>query len=263
MTIKPILALVCLCGAALPLMAGDSPGAGPAVNPPATVNDGRTSKTITPDDLNRLRGRIAKQEEEIKRLQQSIEEQRALLEQAVQNSSGGPAVANRSTPADGGSVRLVPVINVAHPDITGSGRAGQKTVENPSPLSVSIGNTTFAPLGFVDFTWYGRTTNVGSGIGTSFGGIPYNNSVTGHIFENNLSTQNSRIGFRIDSTVAGARVLGYVEADFLGNAATNVFVASNSNTFRMRNFFVDVQKDGLEVLGGQDWTMFTPNRKGL
>ncbi len=87
--------------------------------------------------------------------------------------------------------------------------------------------------------------------------------MTGRLSENNFSTQNSRIGFRVDSTVLGAKVLGYVEADFLGNAAANVFVTSNSNSFRMRNFFVDVQKDGLEVLGGQDWGLFTPNRKGL
>jgi hypothetical protein len=31
----------------------------------------------------------------------------------------------------------------------------------------------------------------------------------------------------------------------------------------MRNFFVDVQKNGLEILGGQEWALFTPNRKGL
>jgi hypothetical protein len=90
-----------------------------------------------------------------------------------------------------------------------------------------------------------------------------NNAAIGHISENNFSTQNSRIGFRVDSTVLGAKVLGYAEADFLGNPPANVFVTSNPNTFRMRNFFVDVQKNGLEILGGQDWTLFTPNRKGL
>ncbi len=31
----------------------------------------------------------------------------------------------------------------------------------------------------------------------------------------------------------------------------------------MRNVFVDVQKDGFEFLGGQDWSLMTPNRKGL
>jgi hypothetical protein len=32
---------------------------------------------------------------------------------------------------------------------------------------------------------------------------------------------------------------------------------------RLRNYFVDVENDGFEVLGGQDWSFLTPNRKGL
>ncbi len=31
----------------------------------------------------------------------------------------------------------------------------------------------------------------------------------------------------------------------------------------MRNVFVDVTKNKFEFLAGQDWSMFTPNRKGL
>jgi hypothetical protein len=132
-----------------------------------------------------------------------------------------------------------------------------------SPLSITIGNTTFAPFGFVDATFYGRSTNVGSGIGTNFGGIPYNNAATGHVSEANLSTQNSRVGFRVDSNYLGAQVLGYFEADFLGTQAGNIFDTSNSASFRMRNVFVDVQKNRFEVLAGQDWSLATPNRKGL
>lgn len=269
---KLIVTLLCVCGTALQVAARESPstaappGGGSSTSTTEASNapnNGTSSKTVTADDLNQLREQIAKQEEEIKRLQQSIEEQRSFLEKAVQNSGGGAAVTSASTTAGDGPVKLVPIVNVAHPNIAGSGRTGQKAGETTSPLSISIGNTTFSPLGFVDFTWYGRTTNVGSGIGTSFGGIPYNTSATGRLWENNFSTQNSRIGFRVDSNFKGAKVLGYFEADFLGNAAQNVFVTSNSNTFRMRNVFVDVQKDGFEVLGGQDWSLFTPNRKGL
>ncbi len=237
MSSKTNLILICVCAMALQLRAADGP-------PSA-------------DDLNQLRQQIAKQQEEIKRLQESLQAEHDRLERLMQTSA-------RSSPAAAsGPVKLVPVVNVAHPDLAGSGGSGQKVEENPSPLAIRIGDTTLAPLGFVDFTWYGRSTNVGSGIGTSFGGIPYNTSVAGHAFENNFSTQNSRLGFRVDSTVLGAKVLGYVEADFLGNAPSNVFVTSNSNTFRMRNFFVDVQKGGFEVLGGQDWSLFTPNRNGL
>ena len=222
------------------------------------------------DELKTLKERIAQQSEQIKKLQQAVDAQQKLLDEAVsaaetvraQPQTQAPAMVNAST-AGSAPVTLEPAVD-RRPRGLVFGRGGQNLqARNPSPLGITIGNTTFTPLGFVDFTWFGRSTNVGSGIGTNFGGIPYNNSTGGHISENNFSTQNSRIGFRVDSTVAGAKVLGYFEADFLGNQPANVFVTSNADTFRMRNVFVDVQKGKWEILGGQDWSMFTPNRKGL
>jgi hypothetical protein len=206
--------------------------------------------SATSEDLKQLRERIAAQAEEIKRLQQSIEEQRIFLERAIQNATESSR-----------AVQIAPTVNVAQP--RWGGVAQHPETKPASPLSISIGKTAFSPLGFVDATFYGRSTNVGSGIGSNFGGIAYNNSALNHISEANFSTQNSRLGFRVDSTVLGGKVLGYFEADFLGQSGGNVFVTSNSNTFRMRNVFVDWQKEGFEILGGQDWSFATPNRKGL
>jgi hypothetical protein len=244
-----------------------------------TPADSTVTSPIGASDLNELKKRIAQQEDQIKRLQQAVDEQRSLLEKAVAatnasanstNANGATtnevntvAVANRS---GNGSVPIVPAINVARPHWT-LGRAGQKLQGGEptavSPLGIKIGDSTFTPLGFVDFTWFGRSTNLGSGLGTNFAGIPYNNTATAHLSENNFSAQNSRIGFRVDSKVLGAKVLGYFEADFFGNQGSNVFVSNGAATFRMRNVFVDVQKGKWEILGGQDWSMFTPNRKGL
>ena len=67
----------------------------------------------------------------------------------------------------------------------------------------------------------------------------------------------------MDSNLGDNKVLGYVETDFLGNAATNINVASNSDVLRMRVFFLNVQNGPWEFLAGQDWSMLTPNRKGL
>ena len=86
----------------------------------------------------------------------------------------------------------------------------------------------------------------------------------GHLSETNFTAQNSRIGFRVDSTVLGAKVLGYLETDFLFNNDSNRYqITSNSAALRLRNYFVDIEKNGFEVLGGQDWSLLTPNRKGL
>ena len=61
----------------------------------------------------------------------------------------------------------------------------------------------------------------------------------------------------------GNDVLGYLETDFNGFAPTNVAVTTNSNGPRMRLFWLDVRRAKWEFLGGQSWSLLTPNRSGL
>lgn len=58
-------------------------------------------------------------------------------------------------------------------------------------------------------------------------------------------------------------MIGYYEMDFLGNDSPNVFVTSNSHTFRQSLYFVDIKRDRWEILAGQAWSWLTPNRNGL
>jgi hypothetical protein len=135
----------------------------------------------------------------------------------------------------------------------------------PAPLQFHLGEATFTPLGFMDFTSVFRSASEGTGIGTNFGSIPYNTNTAAKLTEERLSIQNSRIGMRVDADVKGSHVMGYWESDFLGNVngQNNTSVSSNSYTFRLRLFFVDVKKGQFEVLGGQSWSLITPGRKGI
>ncbi|MFI5126232.1 MAG: hypothetical protein ACHQJX_05350 [Candidatus Acidiferrales bacterium] len=145
-----------------------------------------------------------------------------------------------------------------------SSKATQGDQADQSPLFFKIGGAEFTPLGFLDFTSVYRSTDVGSGIGTSFNSIPFNaTSPAGQLSELRFSAQNSRIGLKVDSNPGDFKVRGYLEADFLGNAATNVQVGSHSNTLRMRLYWVDVRRGKWEVLAGQSWSMMTPNRVGI
>lgn len=132
-----------------------------------------------------------------------------------------------------------------------------------SPLSFRIGVADFTPFGFMDFTGVYRNENTGGAIGSSFGSVPYSNGSTGQLSETKFSAQNSRVGLRIDSKVGDTKVLGYLETDFLGNAAANLYVTSNADTLRMRNYFVDLKHGPWEFLAGQDWSLLTPNRAGI
>jgi hypothetical protein len=133
----------------------------------------------------------------------------------------------------------------------------------PAPLYFKIGETYITPVGFLDLTYVGRSTNVGSGIGTNFASIPFNNVPQGRLTDGFLSLQNSRIGARFDTNVRGIKVLAWWESDFLGNQPTNILVSTNSDTFRIRLFWVDLKKDTWEFLGGQSWSLLTPGRKGI
>jgi hypothetical protein len=136
--------------------------------------------------------------------------------------------------------------------------------EKKSPLSFKIGNADFTPGGFVDITSVNRTTDVGSGIGTSFGGIPFNNSLpAARLTESRLTTQNSRLSLKVNSNTGTLDLTGYVETDFLGFQPPNANQTSNSNSLRLRLYFVDVKRDKWEFQAGQLWTWMTPNRVGL
>jgi hypothetical protein len=189
---------------------------------------------LTPDEATQIQKEAAAQ------AATAAPAQPAPMAPAVANSSVAPLPADGSIPAKA----LAPA----------PGR---------SPLSFKIGIADFTPFGFLDFTTVYRGTQNGGDIGSSFGSIPYSNTAAGQLSETRFSAKNSRFGLRVDTKINDTTVLGYAEADFLGNAATNVNVASNSNVMRMRVYFADVKQGPWELLAGQDWSMMTPSRRGL
>jgi hypothetical protein len=248
-----ILILCLLC--ALTMGAHSEPGT-PEGGSNSPNSNARPATSL--EELQRLRNQIAQQAEQIRKLQQAIESQQKLIEQTLETSAAATASAAPKSGEPVGPLPAVEPVNTRH-----AGPA-QSESKKRSPLSVGLGSTTLTPLGFMDMTYFTRSTNVGSGIGTNFGSIPNNTAAAGHLSETNFSAQNSRVGFRVDSTVLGAKVLGYLEADFLFNNDANSYqITSNSAGLRLRNYFVDIEKSGFEVMGGQDWSLLTPNRKGL
>jgi hypothetical protein len=251
--------LLCLSVFALNLSASDgaaatttegSAGAG-------TVAASGTTKTVSVKDIEELRKRIAEQEKQIEQLQQSLVSQRDLLETTVRAVSATGITAQPET------AQLVNTGGVV-PKIMPAARAAQPSAPiETAPLSLKIGNTYITPVGFMDFTFVGRSTNLGSGIGTNFGSIPFNNNAAAHLNDDYLSVQNSRIGARFDALMGKTQILGYWESDFLGQAPTNILVSSNSASFRLRLFYVDLKRGGWEITGGQTWSLMTPNRHGI
>jgi hypothetical protein len=219
---------------------------GLALGQTAASDSGSAGTASVADELKALREAISQQQKQITQQQQQIQ---TLEQQLENNTSGTPHVADAS-------MRTVPVPVKA--TVT-------QEVEKPkeSPLSFRIGGTEFTPGGFVDFENIFRSTNTGGSTATTFGGIPFSNTVQGHLTEFRMTGQYSRYNLKISGKYGANNIVGYLEGDFNGNDAANVFVTSNPHTNRIRLYWLDLKRGKWEFLAGQSWGLETPNRKGL
>ena len=260
---------------ASPLLAAGAGETGKEDTPPAAS----TASTV-PDKPKPVKPEASAIESEVNDLRSLVEEQRAeleaqraelkVLEEKLSSTTAAtPAPQPTATPvatpavASSAAVSAAPASAAAATPSTSAMSMAAQNNGQESPLFFKIGAAEFYPLGFMDLTNFFRTSNVGTGIGTSFNSVPFANTVAGRLTEDHFSAQNSRLGLRTHAMFGPADVTGYVEADFLGFAPPNIYDTSNSDSFRLRLYWVDVKKGLWEVMAGQSWSLLTPNRNGL
>ena len=135
--------------------------------------------------------------------------------------------------------------------------------EKPPTGSFKFDNAVLELGGFVDFENIFRTTNTQSNIATAFGSIPFSNTPQGQVTEFRTTAQYSRFDVKFAGNFEGNQIIAYLETDFSGNDAPNVYQSVNGSTQRLRLYFADVQRGKWEFLGGQTWSWLTPNRNGI
>ena len=201
-------------------------------------------------EIKALREAMAAQQQQIAQQQQQIEKLQKQVAAPQQDSSSADAgrMVNASLNTNG-------PVNVA-------ARPPQEKPKE-SPLSFRIGAAEFTPGGFVDFENVFRSTNTGNVTATNFWTIPYSNTVQGHLTEYRSTGQYSRFNIKTHAKYGENDITGYVEFDFNGNDAANVFVTSNPHTDRLRLYWLDLKRGKWEFLGGQTWGLQSPNRVGL
>jgi len=220
--------------------------------------------------LSQAQQKLQEQAETLRLMQQEIErqgEEIKSLKQQMLLTRSGPSTAS-STEAASAAARLQNAVQALReqpstPLEQAATPHGETASEQSSELFFRIGNATFTPSGWVDVTTYFRGTDVGSGLGTAFQSIPFSNTVQGGQSETRLTAQSSRFAMRVDETVGKTSAYGYVEADFNGYLPANAYVSTNSNSLRMRVYYLNLARAKWEVLGGQGWSLLTPTRKAL
>jgi hypothetical protein len=216
-------------------------------------------------DIAKLREQIAAQQKQLDEQRQALETARKALESAQAAIDSQQKLLDRLAAGQGAPAAAPTPSAAALPVLPAAAAANVDAKGRPfSPLAFHIGGADFAPGGFMDFANAWRSTNIGSGVATSFASVPFSNTAAGRMSEFRSSAGNSRLTLTMtENPTKNVSVTGYVEGDFTGNQPASLYVTSNSNTFRMRHFWVNVEKGKWEVLGGQTWTLLTPNRVGV
>jgi len=236
----------------------------PNGNPGTDSGKSATANPEVASELKELRQLVQEQAERLRGLQQRLAEVEGEVAGGKPASSGAEASADASQPAAATESASASNEGLAGAQPAAPQSEHKEREKKPTPLYFEIGGAKFTPGGFVDATSFTRTTNVGSGIATSFGAVPFNNTLAGRLSEFHFSAQYSRVSMKVDAPVSDSTLLtGYVEADFLGFQPANANITSNSDPLRLRVYWANVKHDKWEVLGGQEWSLMTPNRVGL
>src|SRR5258706_2603491 len=270
--------LLSLSLAAVPLLANDAKDAAKeesrvAVSSKAALAEkpkepAQPENAVIESELQDLRSLVQNQMQELEAQRAVLKAQQLKMEALEERLHATPSEpANYAVGVPGAISETTPAAAIGNTPRTLSATAAlpaqEKPEEKPAPLYFKIGAAEFYPLGFMDMTGIYRTTQLG-GIGSNFGSIAFNNSLpAGRISELRFSAQNSRIGLRTHAKFGEADVTGYLEADFLGFLPLNGNDTSNSDSLRMRLYWVDYKRGRFEMLAGQSWSFLTPNRTGL
>lgn len=250
------------------------------------------------DEAPALKEQLARQQARIERLERTLEAVARRLDQlegaqqastttlpnlgrVASTSPMAPAgvirTAEPSAPAPVAAAAVAPVVasavlppaaSAAPPISASAALLPQAEAGKPSPLSFQIGDAEFTPGGFLEFSNIFRTTNLGSGVATSFGTIPYSviggvPNTAGRMTEFRSLAQASRFSLKMTSKVGDTSVAGDIESDFAGNNPSSLYVTSNSSTLRLRHYYVQLMRGKFELVGGQAWTLMTPGRAGI
>ena len=244
---------------------------------PATTTKKTKAAAITAADVQALKDAIASQQQAIAQQQQQIQELRNELhskDQAVQQAQSTAAdAASKASAAESQASQQQDSVTALKTDVNDMKtninntvmtlQDVQKTVNEP-PTAVHFKGITITPGGFLAAETVRRSRALAADINTPFNSVPVPGASAARLSEFFASGRQSRISMLAEGKLKGAKVGGYVEADFLSAGVTSNNNESNSYTFRQRQAWAQAALDsGWTFTGGQMWSLITETKHGV
>ena len=235
------------------------------------------SAPVTAADVQALKDAIASQQAALAQQQQQIQELRDQLrnkDQGVQQAqSAASDAASKADAAQAQASQQQQTVGQLKNDVTDLQTNMANTVvtlqetqksASVSPTAIHVKGITITPGGFLAAETVWRQRALASDINTPFNAVPMPGASAYNISEFFGSGRQSRISMLAEGRLKGAKLTGYVEADFLSAGVTSNNNQSNSYTMRQRQAWGQAALDsGFSITGGQMWSLVTETKHGV
>lgn len=238
------------------------------------------SAPVTAADVQALKDAIAAQQSALAAQQQQIQalqDQLRSKDQAVQQaqtaasdaSSKADAAQSQATQQQQSVTELKSDVADLKTNVNNTALSLQDTQKNvnsamESPLALHFKGITITPGGFLAAESVRRSRALASDVNTPFNSVTVPGASQSSLSEFFASGRQSRVSMLAEGSVKGAKLAGYVEADFLSAGVTSNSNGSNSYTLRQRQAWGQVTLDnGFSVTGGQMWSLATETKHGV
>ena len=228
------------------------------------------------EQLEELRRSMQQQNQQIQTLQQQVQQRDATIEQMQQSVSQAQSAATQAQQAaqtaaaqnqqqlQGVQTDLADLKTVQTNSLTTLQETQKRVVDMENPTALHYKGVTITPGGFVVAEGIWRSRNESSDVISSFNAVPYNGSPQSQLSEFRLSARQSRLSLLVEGKLANTKLSGYYEMDFLGAAPTANENQSNSFNPRQRQLWAQAAfHNGWTVTGGQMWSLWSSNKKGI
>src|SRR5215472_1024266 len=237
----------------------------------------KASATITAADVQALKDAIQAQQAALAQQQQQIQELRDELrrrDQSVQQAqTAATDAAGKAEAAQTAASQQQQSVSALQTDVTDlknnmantivSVQETQKSLSE-SPTAIHFKGVTLTPGGFLAAEFVRRSRALGADINTPLNSVTMPGASQSAMSEFFGSGRQSRISLLAEGKLAGAKLSGYYEADFLSAAITSNNNQSNSYSLRQRQVWGQAATDsGWSVTGGQMWSLVTETKKGM
>jgi hypothetical protein len=260
-----------------------SPDKSAATNAPKADTAAPAAASNMENELQQLRDLLIAQSKELEATRQEMQQQQQRME-ALENelkaeipsrATAGESVSEPTTEPVAMNPAVPPASTTIHNTTTGAsagttvagntdaGASGSQG-GNDGPASISFKGITLTPGGFLAAETVFRNKAIGADINTPFNSVPFAGNSGSQTTEFNATARQSRISLLAEGRLAGAKLSGYYESDFLGAGITSNNNESNSYVLRVRQAWGQAKFDnGWSFTGGQMWSLVTETKKGV